>query len=130
MPLEINRHELLSDKMTIHLFELNKIPANINEENMLLLWLSLFKADTVEELEKIEVMEVPVMNQAINAYYNITAESEFREKARLWEKARHNEAPLYAMQGKKVNSRNVKNGRLSLPIKRLKLMKIKRKSRI
>jgi len=92
MPLEINRHELLSDKMTIHLFELNKIPANINEENMLLLWLSLFKADTVEELEKIEVMEVPVMNQAINAYYNITAESEFREKARLWEKARHNEA--------------------------------------
>ncbi|MCL2722514.1 MAG: hypothetical protein FWD47_14380 [Treponema sp.] len=32
------------------------------------------------------------MNQAINAYYNITAESEFREKARLWEKARHNEA--------------------------------------
>ena len=32
------------------------------------------------------------MNQAINAYYNITAESEFKEKARLWEKARHDEA--------------------------------------
>jgi len=92
MPLEVNRYELLSDKMTIHLFELKKLPANINEENMLLLWLNLFKADTIEELEKIEVLEVPVMNQAINAYYNITAESEFREKARLWEKARHNEA--------------------------------------
>jgi len=40
----------------------------------------------------IETLEVPVMNQAINAYYNITAESEFRERVRLWEKARHDEA--------------------------------------
>ena len=32
------------------------------------------------------------MEQAINAYYTITAESEFREKERLWAKARHNEA--------------------------------------
>ena len=37
-------------------------------------------------------MEVPVMEQAINAYYNITTESEFREKERLWSKARHDEA--------------------------------------
>jgi len=58
----------------------------------LLLWLSLFKAETAEELEKIKSMEVPVMEQAINAYYNITTESEFREKERLWSKARHDEA--------------------------------------
>ena len=32
------------------------------------------------------------MEQAINAYYTITAESEFREKERLWAKARHDEA--------------------------------------
>lgn len=32
------------------------------------------------------------MSQAINAYYTITASSEFREKERLWEKARHDEA--------------------------------------
>ena len=59
---------------------------------MLLLWLSLFKAKTVEELKKIEKLEVPIMNQAINAYYNITAESEFKESVRLWEKAAHDEA--------------------------------------
>ena len=59
---------------------------------MLLLWLSLFKAETEEELEKIKEMEVPVMSQAINAYYTITASSEFREKERLREKARHDEA--------------------------------------
>ena len=45
-----------------------------------------------EELEKIKEMEVPVMSQAINAYYTITASSEFREKERLRAKARHDEA--------------------------------------
>ena len=59
---------------------------------MLLLWLSLFKAETEEELEKIKEMEVPVMSQAINAYYTITASSEFREKERLRAKASHDEA--------------------------------------
>ncbi|MCL2276439.1 MAG: Rpn family recombination-promoting nuclease/putative transposase [Treponema sp.] len=91
-PLEITRHESLSDKMTLHFFELRKLPKEINADNKLLLWLSLFKAETVEELEKIKSMEVPVMEQAINAYYIITAESEFREKERLWSKARHDEA--------------------------------------
>ncbi|MDR0465390.1 MAG: hypothetical protein LBG94_09815 [Treponema sp.] len=36
--------------------------------------------------------DLPIMEQAINAYYNITAESEFRERERLWSKARHDEA--------------------------------------
>ena len=55
----------------------------MDEDDMLLLWLSLFKAETEEELEKIKEMEVPVMSQAINAYYTITASSEFREKERI-----------------------------------------------
>jgi len=102
-PLEINRHELLSDKMSLHFFELKKIPVNINMENMLLLWLSLFRAETVEELKKIEVLEVPLMNQALSAYYSITADSEFRERERLWEKARHDEATaLYHAEKKGI----------------------------
>lgn len=36
----------------------------------------------LKEAEKIKEMKVPVMSQAINAYYTITASSEFREKAR------------------------------------------------
>ncbi|MCI9125067.1 MAG: Rpn family recombination-promoting nuclease/putative transposase [Eubacterium sp.] len=90
-PLKATRHTLLSDKMGIHFFELPKLPDDVTQENMLLLWLSLFKADTEEELEKIKEMEVLVMSQAINAYYTITASSEFREKERLREKARHDE---------------------------------------
>lgn len=91
-PLEVTRHTLLSDKMGFHFFELPKLPDDVSQENMLLLWLSLFKADTEEKLEKIKGMEVPVMSQAINAYYTITASSEFREKERLRAKARHDEA--------------------------------------
>ncbi len=91
-PLESKWHTLLSDKMGFHFFELPKLPDQVNGKDMLLLWLSLFKADTEEELEKIKEMEVPSMNQAINAYYTITASSEFREKERLRAKARHDEA--------------------------------------
>lgn len=91
-PLETARYTLLSDKMGFHFFELQKLPADVNEKDMLLLWLSLFKAETEEDLEKIRAMEVPDMSQAINAYYTITASSEFREKERLRAKARHDEA--------------------------------------
>ncbi|MDE6889733.1 MAG: Rpn family recombination-promoting nuclease/putative transposase [Eubacterium sp.] len=91
-PLEVTRHTLLSNKMGFQFFELPKLPDDISGENMLLLWLSLFKAETVEELEKIKEMGVPAMSQAINAYYTITASSEFHEKERLRAKARHDEA--------------------------------------
>lgn len=88
---EVTRHTLLSDKMGFYFYELPKLPADVSDDNMLLLWLSLFKAETEEELEKIKEMEVPVMSQAISAYYTITASSEFCEKERLHAKARHGE---------------------------------------
>ena len=90
--LETTRHTLLSDKMGLHFFELKKLPSEINEKDALLLWLSLFRAETEEELEQIKGMGVPMMDKAISAYYTITASSEFREIERLREKARHDEA--------------------------------------
>ncbi len=74
--MEVTRHTLLSDKMGFHFFELPKLPSDVSED----------------DLEKIKEMEVPIMSQAINAYYTITASSEFREKERLRAKARHDEA--------------------------------------
>jgi len=91
-PLEKTRHELLSDNMSLHFFELSKVPKEVNNSNMLLLWLSLFRAETEEELKQIESMEVPIMKQAINAYHHITVTPEFQEAERLREMARHNEA--------------------------------------
>jgi len=91
-PLEIKRHEILTDKMSLHFYELQKIPLTINRENMLLLWLSLFKAETEEELAKLEASEAPIMKEAINAYNKITVTKEFQEMERLRSIARHNEA--------------------------------------
>jgi predicted transposase/invertase (TIGR01784 family) len=90
--LEVSRHDALSDKMGLHFFELCKLPADINENDKLLLWLSLFKAETMEELERIKALEVPVMNEAINAYQKISVSPEFRELERARSYARHNEA--------------------------------------
>ena len=110
-PLEVKRHTLLSDKMGFHFFELPKLPDAVDENDMLLLWLSLFKAETEEELEKIKEMEVPVMSQAINAYYTITASSEFREKERLRAKARHDEAQALYNARKEIAQKLLKRNR-------------------
>ena len=48
--LEVSRHTLLSDKMGLHFYELPKLPSEVSKDHMLLLWLSLFKADTEEWL--------------------------------------------------------------------------------
>jgi predicted transposase/invertase (TIGR01784 family) len=90
--LEVMRHDPLTDKMSLHFFELPKIPADLNENNKLLLWLSLFKAETLEELAQIKALEVPVMDQAINAYQKIAVSPELREIERARSYARHNEA--------------------------------------
>jgi predicted transposase/invertase (TIGR01784 family) len=90
--LEVTRHDPLTDKMSLHFFELPKIPAGLSVNNKLLLWLSLFKAETLEELEKIKALEVPVMDQAINAYQKIAVSPELREIERARSYARHNEA--------------------------------------
>lgn len=50
--MEVTRHTLLSDKMGFYFFELPKLPDDVSDGDMLLLWLSLFKAETEEDREK------------------------------------------------------------------------------
>jgi len=76
----------------MHYFELSKLPKSISKDDGLKLWLSLFNAETEEELKQIEALEVPVMTQAIGAYRHVTATDEFKELERLRSRARHNEA--------------------------------------
>ena len=102
-PLEITQYKPLIDKQVLHFFELPKLPENIEKDDLLLLWLALFKANTEEELKEIEALEVPELNQAISAYHNVTASSEFRELERLRAKARHDEAQaLYNAEQRKA----------------------------
>ena len=91
-PLEVNRHTQLTDKMVMHYYELPKLPKDITTNNNLELWLSLFKAQTEEDLEKLSALEVPEMSQAVSAYRHITVTPEFKEAERLRSKARHDEA--------------------------------------
>ena len=82
----------IPDKMCIHYFELPKLPEVDNADDELKLWLTLFKAETEEDLAKIEALEVPVMSQAIEAYRHVSATDTFKELERLRFLARHNEA--------------------------------------
>ncbi|MDR2357449.1 MAG: Rpn family recombination-promoting nuclease/putative transposase [Oscillospiraceae bacterium] len=91
-PLEVSRHEQLSDRMALHYFEVRKLPENIDPENELELLLSLFRAKTEEDLEKIKAKGVSSVNRAIGAYREITVSPEFRELERLRRDALSNEA--------------------------------------
>jgi len=90
--LEMKRNEPLTDKMALHFFELPKIPEEISKDDLMLLWLSLFRADTEEELKRIEAMGVTELSDAVTAFHNVTASSEFQEMERLRIKASHDEA--------------------------------------
>jgi len=102
---------LLSDRMSLHFFELPKLTGALDQSDMLKLWLALFKAKTKKELKGIEALEVPVMSEAIEAYYNITAESMFRESERLHSKALHDEASALAYAVSKGEDKGRREGR-------------------
>jgi hypothetical protein len=91
-PLEVTRHTPLTDKQVLHYFELPKLPEVINADDGLKLWLTLFKAETEEDLAKLEALEVPVMKEAIGAYRHVAATKELKEIERMRSLARHNEA--------------------------------------
>ena len=90
--LEVIRHTPLTDRMSLHYFELPKLPKSINADDGLQLWLKLFDAETEEELQQIETLEAPLMQQAIEAYRSITATEEFKTLERMRSDARRNEA--------------------------------------
>ncbi|GHU78204.1 hypothetical protein AGMMS49992_28260 [Clostridia bacterium] len=90
--LEVNRHTRLTDRLSMHYYELQKLPEAIDADDAQQLWLQLFNAQTTEELTKLEALEVPDMKEAIGAYRYVTALPEYQEYERLREIARHNEA--------------------------------------
>jgi len=101
--LEVTTHEPLTDKMVLHYFELNKLPPLTGAESGRDLWLKLFKAETEEDLTKIEEMGVPIMSEAIVAYRHVAASPELREAERMRSKARHDEAQ--ALKNAKLEER-------------------------
>ena len=108
--LEVSRHTLLTDKMVLHFFELPKLPKKIDRDDILLLWLTLFKADTEEELKQIQELGVTELSEAVNAYHSVTASAEFMEMERLRIKAGHDEAQALHNAEKRGEIRGEKRG--------------------
>ena len=54
--LEVSRHTTLTDKFSMHYFELPKLPVVESADDGLKLWLALFNAETEEDLAKIKAM--------------------------------------------------------------------------
>jgi len=92
--LEVTTHQPLTDKMSLHFYEIKKLPPldKSDKDNDKDLWLKLFRAETEEDLAAIEELEVPIMSQALQAYRHVATSDEFKEKERMWAKARHDEA--------------------------------------
>ena len=81
-PLEVTRHDLLTDRMVLHYFELPKLPEELDTSNEQRLWLSLFKAKTIEELEQIKNTGGSMVQDAIQTYNQLSADDKFREMER------------------------------------------------
>jgi len=90
--LETTRYEQLTNKMSLHYFELPKLSDTLEPTNQQSCWLQLIKAKTEEELERLKKLGVPIMEQVIEACQTISNTSEFKERERLRSLARHNEA--------------------------------------
>ena len=109
-PLEVTRYNPLSDRMVLHFFELSKLPEEISRNDLLLLWLSLFKANTEEELQQINRMGVPELSEAVSAYHRVMTSNEFKEMERLNELAGHNEAAALRNAEQRGEKRGEKRG--------------------
>ena len=70
-PLKSRAIRCFLTKMRMHFFELEKLPAGVDPDDMLLLLLALFKSETKEDIARIKALEVPVMEHAISAYESI-----------------------------------------------------------
>lgn len=82
--LEKNRHELLSDKLAIHFFELNKVKCSADTEDMQKLWLQLINADTKEDFDMLRESNVPIIQKSVNAICELSKDEKLR--AYMWER--------------------------------------------
>jgi len=90
-----------------HTFKTDK---EISRNDLLLLWLSLFKANTEEELQQINRMGVPELSEAVSAYHRVMTSNEFKEMERLNELAGHNEAAALRNAEQRGEKRGEKRG--------------------
>ncbi len=87
LPMEKDRHDILTDKMIIHFLELRKLGDNIDGCNMEELWLKLIKAENKEDYEMLRYQNVPIINKSIEKVNILNGDDKIKEIARIREDA-------------------------------------------
>lgn len=86
--LEDKRYEKLTDKLSIHLFELPKVPKELISGDKKQMWMELIRADSKEALEMVRTTtENPAIPKGIEAVYALNADTILREQIRQRDKA-------------------------------------------
>jgi predicted transposase/invertase (TIGR01784 family) len=85
--METTRHEVLSDKLSIHFFELKKLGKELDKNNTKELWLQLINAESEEELDMLTKTDAPEIKNAVVALKSMSDDANVREMARMREKA-------------------------------------------
>jgi predicted transposase/invertase (TIGR01784 family) len=89
--LEKTRHKPLSDKLNIHIFELPKFTDTSGEVDYEKLWLTFLKMNSLEAVEMLKNAGTPEIQKAIGELELLNGDEDFREMARMREKAHFDE---------------------------------------
>ena len=85
---EDKRFDKLTDKLSIHIFELPKVPKERISSDNKQMWMELIKADSEEALEMVRTTtQDPAIQKGIDAVYALNADTVLREKIRQRDKA-------------------------------------------
>lgn len=85
---EDKRFERLTDKLSVHIFELPKVPKELISGDKKQMWMELIKADSKEALEMVRTTtQNPAIQKGIDAVYALNADTVLREQIRQREKA-------------------------------------------
>lgn len=85
---EGKRFDKLTDKLSIHIFELPKVPKELISGDNKQMWMELIKADSEEALEMVKTTtQNPAIQKDIDAVYALNADTVLREQIRQRDKA-------------------------------------------
>ena len=87
--------DVFSDKMVIKFFELGKVNPT-GKMSELELWLKFLRAESREDFEMIREAGNPAVTRAVDVIYQMSKDEKIRERARIREKALHDEASALA----------------------------------
>ena len=104
--MEMNRHEILTDKCGIHFFELKKLGKKADKENRKELWLQLINAETKEEFDMLAQTGVAPIQKAVYVLHQMSEDEKIREMAWQREVSLHD----YASNMKGAERRGIDMG--------------------